>query len=98
MTVAVRSFDEVMRERARRTGKLAGPMGWSPIGAAEYAGVSRQAIYKAIQTGRLDAVLMVGEGGGRTVSRFTSKPVHNVLAIVIPDRALEAFCRERQSA
>lgn len=58
-------------------------LGWSPGGAANELGISRQAVHKAIHRGDLDAVMVNNDEG--QLSMF-----------MIPDTSLQAFKAKRE--
>jgi hypothetical protein len=61
------------------------PNGWSPGGAAEFVGMTRQGIHYAIRSGALDAIRVPSPGG------------HGCYWF-IPDAALRAFKRSRKAS
>lgn len=61
-------------------------LGHSPGVAAQLAGVSRQAIHKAIDTGRLEAYYVHSDRTG------------GLAMVLIPDESLRAYLAERETA
>jgi len=77
--VNMNRWQKLVEESDRHRAEL---LGWSPGGAAEQLGISRQAVHKAIQRGDLDAVIINGDDGKLRV-------------FMIPDASLKAFAERR---